>query len=1028
MNHTQRTTQGILGIALLLALWVPSHVLAEIPEQWVGMPVIEISMEGDFSAPVDPREIGIPLGAPISRELVRRATYRLARSGRWEDVQFRMEAMGDAGIRIVAMLEPRIALQRIEVWGNRILEDEDVLRAAEIGEDTSFQSSTLPTVVDRIKARYREAGYHDTQVETVLRDTDDTTRKVLILRLQEGPPTRITGFSFLPDRLPEGKAWMRKSKLRPSMIWNHRQLIDRLRRLQQTLRNEGWLQARFSDPHVERNGQQAQVSVGLRLGPHYTLRIHGEHPLDRQAVIEHLNLSEERLTNAVLQAAVDRLRDLYHRHGFEEARITTTIRHPPRSSTDPTPEPDRVELHINIETGPQHRVVAIAFPGAVHFRPGFLRRQVYSYLEESLPGSTLIHPVDSQVVQSVGFGSRARNRRKSTKPFVANPQHIYHQPTYESAANHISELYKTQGFLHVNVGAPTVKPIKRKRQQEVPGHQSLVEIPIIEGPQTFLHNVEFVGNESISSATLIHAIRLERGTPFSHLSLEEARIEMINLYQDRGHFYARIEAESEFSTDQSRALVRFHIVERFKVKVGNIRVLGAEETRLSIIRDRLKLHEGGLYRPAAVRESQENLMGLGVFSSATIAPEDPELPAEVKTVVVTVTERKPQYLDFNVGVSTGEGARGGFEYGYRNLFGSAVSLALRVQLAYQFFFVDDQLRQRYETLLDEEGITARLERNITIGLGIPHAFRLPNVRLSFDVVQARDNERDFGLDQNSLGMTWSWRPSRRWNTALSEQLENNNVDLLTGDSLNDYLATNTDPRLERLLRVPEGRSTIVSTQWTTRTDFRDNPFVPSRGFFFSTFAEYAQTLNSEQASRVDASTFRSNFIKTQATATAYMPITDGWVWANQIRGGRVFHLESGSQTYPNRRFFLGGVDTMRGYLQDAMVPQDVAEQIQQDPNLTFSDVVRGGDTFLLARSELRFPITGSLRGGIFNDLGNLWVDPTQFNPAKVRPTAGFGIRLQTPVGPLAFDYGIILTRRRELGEPFGAFHFSIGLF
>ena len=80
------------------------------------------------------------------------------------------------------------------------------------------------------------------------------------------------------------------------------------------------------------------------------------------------------------------------------------------------------------------------------------------------------------------------------------------------------------------------------------------------------------------------------------------------------------------------------------------------------------------------------------------------------------------------------------------------------------------------------------------------------------------------------------------------------------------------------------------------------------------------------------------------------------------------------------------------------------------------------------RGELRFPIYGPLRGALFSDLGNLWADASNFEPFQLRPTGGAGIRLATPVGPVAVDYGILLQRRRELGEPFGTLHFSIGVF
>ena len=111
-----------------------------------------------------------------------------------------------------------------------------------------------------------------------------------------------------------------------------------------------------------------------------------------------------------------------------------------------------------------------------------------------------------------------------------------------------------------------------------------------------------------------------------------------------------------------------------------------------------------------------------------------------------------------------------------------------------------------------------------------------------------------------------------------------------------------------------------------------------------------------------------------------------------------------------------------------MVPQDVAEEIVGDPNLSPNSIVRAADTFMLTRGELRFPIYGQLGAGIFTDFGNLWREADGLDLTRLRPTVGLGMRVATPVGPVAVDYGIIVRRRRELGEPFGTLHFSIGLF
>ena len=138
----------------------------------------------------------------------------------------------------------------------------------------------------------------------------------------------------------------------------------------------------------------------------------------------------------------------------------------------------------------------------------------------------------------------------------------------------------------------------------------------------------------------------------------------------------------------------------------------------------------------------------------------------------------------------------------------------------------------------------------------------------------------------------------------------------------------------------------------------------------------------------------------------------------------------GSRSYPNRQFFLGGVNTLRGFNQDQLQPQDVADFQIANPDSRTQTVLRGSELFYLVRAEVRFPIVGPLHGGAFVDIGNHWAQPDLIRADGnfARFTPGIGLRIATPVGPLALDYGFNPQQRLELGEPFGAFHFSIGLF
>jgi outer membrane protein insertion porin family len=164
-------------------------------------------------------------------------------------------------------------------------------------------------------------------------------------------------------------------------------------------------------------------------------------------------------------------------------------------------------------------------------------------------------------------------------------------------------------------------------------------------------------------------------------------------------------------------------------------------------------------------------------------------------------------------------------------------------------------------------------------------------------------------------------------------------------------------------------------------------------------------------------------------AGGYVRLTErGLALALLARAGVVKHLVRGSQTYPDRLFFLGGYDSFRGLFRDSLLPQDVADAAAAaaDPREAVRLAVRGGDVFLNPRAELRVPLWGPLETALFLDAGNVWVDPSRVEPWRLRYAAGSGVRFDTPVGPIAFDYGFNLDPRPW--EGLGTFHFSIGLF
>jgi outer membrane translocation and assembly module TamA len=92
----------------------------------------------------------------------------------------------------------------------------------------------------------------------------------------------------------------------------------------------------------------------------------------------------------------------------------------------------------------------------------------------------------------------------------------------------------------------------------------------------------------------------------------------------------------------------------------------------------------------------------------------------------------------------------------------------------------------------------------------------------------------------------------------------------------------------------------------------------------------------------------------------------------------------------------------------------------------------GGNSLLAFSSELRVPIQGKLSAVTFLDGGNVTSNSWAVPVDSLRYAIGAGLRYQTPVGPIRFDYGYQLNPIPGLivnGEPqqrHWRMHFSIG--
>jgi outer membrane protein insertion porin family len=1019
-------------------------------------------------------------GQVFTSEVVRRALDELGGSGRFGDLRAEVEPTR-AGVLLRIHVVARRVITSLRISG--VSDGDELLRAAEIRVGAEVTALELPELGRRLERELDRHGYSQAHARVDTFDADDPLAVVLSFEVTRGPPTRVSERHFFvwPDPKLDGVGALLAGYGVGLGARADRDNIEAANHaLEEAFRRAGFYEARV-ESSFELTADRARLDVKVYAGSRIHLRIEGNRRFDRDELEAALKLDES--TDRSPGGFAQRIKDYYGERGLFDAQVTPTLLGAENAPTR--------TLILRVHEGEPLRVVGREYPCLNRERKASsVGSEIDSFLSE-LPGGTLIDAVDPRGVDAL-FGPQGQTGQRP-RPYSLNPWSVYTPDVYERAIDHLKDLFRSEGYLSATVG-PVVLTRRRCDVRSAPGeclpvgprkrptiacsydpngvpteepviapelacHEDLahgiycepdvvVSIPIKLGPRSIIESIAIEGNHTLATDELLLATELKAETPVSQIEIDRARRRLLDRYAEEGFAFADIESNLELSPDRTHAKVLFSVTERKQVKISRIVVRGARRTSESLIRGRIALEPGGLYRRSLLRKTEERLATLGVFSSVSVGLEDPYVPASEKVVVVTVQEKVPQGVEALVGFSSGEGFRLGFQYRHANLGGQAIRFTLQARaglLPLPLIFEAD-VRRKYENL----DILERLERRNTATVEFPDIGLGPLFRLSVEGVDVLDNARDYGLTKDAGILTLFFVPERRLSFQVAGSLERNRATIFGNeekDALEKYILEH--PNFARVFRVPEGTTFVVAQRFGASWDRRDNPLQATRGTFVSFDIEHATARPIGGAAPADATganvfqPVNSNFLRFSSRVAGYLRLSSGGLaLAASFRWGMNHQLNASSRTYPDRLFFLGGVDSLRGFLQDSLVPEDVAQKLL-DPSLNLGIdqiVIRGGDFFVNPRLELRIPLNDSLETALFLDSGNLWTDPrvAAADLLHLRYATGVGVRVGTPIGPLVFDYGFNIERvldaldptrsRQRYWEDIGAFHFSIGLF
>ncbi|MEK6684013.1 MAG: outer membrane protein assembly factor BamA [Nitrospirota bacterium] len=552
----------------------------------------------------------------------------------------------------------------------------------------------------------------------------------------------------------------------------------------------------------------------------------------------------------------------------------------------------------------------------------------------------------------------------------------------------LKDYYLNNGYLQVQVGTPQIR-FKEDRSQALVSYPILhgeidypyefhavrvsIAFPLIEGSQFQVRTITVNGHHVFTTDRLREALKLKEGDLFRRNVLREGVAVIHDLYGEKGYLYASI--IPQYTTDLATKTVdlALDIAEDNPMQIRQVMITGNDKTRDKVVRREIRLNEQELVNTKLLRRSFQRINNLNFFDSVEIVPE--RVGADKVDLQVRVKEKSTGAFSIGGGYSSIDHVVGMAEITQGNLFGRGELLRGRAEFG---------------------------ERRNTYSLTFSEPYLLDHpVSGTVDLFnQTRDfnsyKERRIGGDM-VLGKSFS----EYLRGSLSYTLETLTLFDVAQDDPNTPEIESSAPSL---VIKQEGKSTTSSLGATIARDTRDFYFDPKEGTRTALTVEYAGTFLGGD----------NNFVKTILDVSRFFPIRWDTVFSLHGRLGYATGI-SGTELPVGERFYVGGINTVRGFKFGTAGPIDPA-----------TGEITGGNKELIFNAEYLVPLVpeAKIKGVLFFDAGKAFDDRERIRWNELRYGTGFGLRWISPIGPLRLEWGYNL--RRKENEQASNVDFTIG--
>jgi len=574
----------------------------------------------------------------------------------------------------------------------------------------------------------------------------------------------------------------------------------------------------------------------------------------------------------------------------------------------------------------------------------------------------------------------------------------------EDLQRNLPEFYGTRGYVDFAVLGDTMIVDPET------GNARIV-VSVSEGPQYRLGDFDIEGNSrfptdqlaqvfttqrrSVLGLPFLGAGQRERGEVFNRAALDAATQRVGQMYRNEGYLYAQVEPVIERVApsapgQEPTVNVTWQVVERSPFYISQIRIAGNTNTHESVIRDQLFVFPGDVYNEERLIQSYQAISSLGFFETPMPTPDiNPDAEAGEVDIVFHVTEKQTGSINFGTmfGGQRGGGISGFVGYSQPNLFGQAKSADFRAEYGYG--------RNSFQATYTDPAIFG--SRNSASA----SLFHMGDRYFSFADgrrIQTGGSLR-YGLPVPGLFRTRAF---------LGYSLSNTR-----------YEAVNQECEQQDVFSIfclPAATASNLSAGLTR--DTRNHPLFPTVGTRQSiSLGQTGGPLGGD-----------GNFQKVTSEMDWWVPVGSFGAGAPGMRPirmtiglqARVGTVFGDASPFPFERFFVGGTQfgqSLRGYDETEITPLGYIPR-----NAGLSSGQRLGDAFLTMTGEYAVRFTDNISVSAFADAGNVWQRVGDMDPSRLFRSAGLGVTIVTPFGPLGLDYAYGFDRT----EPGWKFHFKLG--